>query len=418
VRVTRETQAYDDTAPPHGSTRAALATAAVFALNGTIIAAWISRLPATRDRLEADPQTIGLTLLTLGLGSLVAMPFVGRLAHRWSSGPVVIVTSVVSGLGLVAAAIAPNALTTGLALFLMGTCYGSWDVAMNIQGSYVDRRAGRDYMPRYHACWSVGAIVGAAFGALAAAAGIGLAVHFAVVAAVAVGLTIVIVLREYLDDREPDEVVVPHDDEALGEAGAGPGVRKARLLTRRIVLIGAITLCATLLEGSAADWIALYLTDDRGQTQSAAALGYTVFAMAMALSRFGGTPVIARLGRGRAIRAAGVLAALGVVAALALPAMPGILVGIAFWGIGTALVFPAAMSAGGEQPGRAADSIAAVSTIGYGGFLIGPPLIGLLAQQIGIGTALWILPALAIGIVVLAPVVAPPKPPSPRTSQA
>ena len=404
--MTRELPAYDDTVLPHGPRRAALATAAVFALNGTVIAAWISRLPATRDRLEADPRTIGLTLLTLGLGSLVAMPFVGRLAHRFSSGPVVIVTSVVSGLGLVAAALAPTVVTTGIALFAMGTCYGSWDVAMNIQGSYVDRRAGRDYMPRYHACWSVGAIVGAACGALAAGAGVALGVHFAVAAAVAVSLTIVIVLREYLDDREPDEVVVDSD----GADPATGGVRRARLLTRRIVLIGVITLCGTLLEGSAADWVTLYLTDDRAQTQSAAAFGYTVFAMAMALSRFGGTPVITRLGRGRAVRIAGVLAALGITAALALPAMPGILIGIALWGVGTALVFPAAMSAGGEQPGRAADAIAAVSTIGYGGFLIGPPLIGLLAQQVGIGTALWILPALAIGIVILAPVVAPPGP--------
>ena len=401
--MTRETPSYAETGLPHGSRRAAYATAAVFALNGSVIAAWISRLPATRDRLDADPRTIGLTLLTLGLGSLVAMPFVGRLAHRWSSRPVVIVTSVVSGLGLVAAALAPNVVTTGLALFVMGSCYGSWDVAMNIQGSFVDRRAGRDYMPRYHACWSVGAIVGGAFGALAAGAGIALGVHFTVAALVAVGLTIVIVLREYIDDREPDEVVV------ADEGDAEPGVRKARLLTRRIVLIGTITLCATLLEGSASDWITLFLTDDRGQTQTTAALGYTVFATAMALSRFGGTPVIARLGRGTAIRIAGVLAGLGVVAALALPAMPGILIGIAFWGTGTALVFPAAMSAGGEQPGRAADAIAAVSTIGYGGFLIGPPLIGLLAQQIGIGHALWILPVLAVGIVVLAPVVAPPK---------
>jgi hypothetical protein len=280
---------------------------------------------------------------------------------------------------------------------------------MNIQGSYVDRRACRDYMPRYHACWSVGAIVGAAGGALAAAAGIALVVHFTVAAVLAVSLTIVIVLREYLDDREPDEVLAPVVD-PLTDGDPEPVVRKARLLTRRIVLIGVITLCGTLLEGSAADWVTLYLTDDRGQTQGAAAFGYTVFAMAMAASRFGGTPVIARLGRGRAVRIAGVLAALGVTAALALPAMPGILIGIAFWGIGTALVFPAAMSAGGEQPGRAADAIAAVSTIGYGGFLLGPPLIGLLAQQVGIGTALWILPALGVGIVILAPVVAPPKP--------
>ena len=103
---------------------------------------------------------------------------------------------------------------------------------------------------------------------------------------------------------------------------------------------------------------------------------------------------------------AGVLACLGVTAALALPGYVGILVGIAFWGVGTALVFPAAMSAGGEQPGRAADAIAAVSTIGYGGFLIGPPLIGLLAQQVGIGTALWILPPSPSG--------SSPSPPSSR----
>jgi len=402
--VTPESPAAAEVALPYGSRRAALATAAVFALNGSVIAAWISRLPATRDRLEADPRTIGLTLLMLGLGSLAMMPFVGRIAHRWSSGPVVIVASVVAGVALTCAAVTPNVVGTGMALFVLGAAYGSWDVAMNIQGSFVDRRAGRDYMPRYHACWSVGGIIGAAFGALAAKAGIALGVHFAVAAVIAVTGSIAIVLREYLDDREPDEVVEVAEDEAQ------VAVRKARLLTRRIVLIGVITLCGTLLEGSAADWVTLFLTDERGQSQSAAALGFTVFAMAMATSRFSGTPVIARLGRGRAIRIAGVLAGVGVAAALSLHGMPGILVGIACWGVGTALVFPAAMSAGGEQPGRAADAIAAVSTIGYGGFLIGPPLIGLLAQQVGIGTALWILPALAVGIVILAPVVAPPKP--------
>jgi fucose permease len=304
---------------------------------------------------------------------------------------------------IVLAAITPNVVTTAAALLLFGAANGSWDVAMNIQASYIDRRTGRDYMPRYHACWSVGATVGAAAGALAARAGVPLVVHFSVAAAVAVGLTLVVVTREYVDDREAEDVGI------RDEHVAAPTAVRARLLTRRIVLIGVITLCGTLLEGSASDWIALFLTDDRGQSQGAAAIGFTVFALAMALSRFAGTPLIGRLGRARAIRLAGVLAGLGVTAALALPGYVGILVGIAFWGVGTALVFPAAMSAGGEQPGRAADAIAAVSTIGYGGFLIGPPLIGLLAQQVGIGTALWILPALALGVVALAPVVAPPR---------
>ncbi len=376
---------------------AAVATAAVFALSGSVIAIWLSRLPATRDRLHADPRTIGLTLLMMGLGSLAAMPFVGRIASRVGSKPVVIVASIVAGTALVTVSLAPNVVTTGAVLFVMGAAYGSWDVAMNIQGSYVDRSRGRDYMPRYHACWSVGAIIGGVAGAASAGAGVPLPVHFSVASILAVTLTVLIVSRNYVDDRP-----APHPVEA------GTAAPRARLLTRRIVLLGLIVLCGTLLEGSAQDWITFYLTDDRGQKQGAAALGFAVFATAMAMSRFAGTPVIARLGRDRAIRYAGITAGVGVVALLTLPGIAGALIGVLLWGIGTALVFPAAMSAGGEQPGRAADAIATVSTIGYGGFLIGPPLIGLLAQEIGIGRALWVLPVLGLAIAVLSPVVAPP----------
>jgi MFS family permease len=335
-----------------------------------------------------------------GIGSLVAMPFAGRLAGRFGSGPLVLATAVLSGAALVSLALTPNVVSTGAALFVFGAAYGSWDVAMNIQGSYVDRTSGRDYMPRYHACWSVGAIIGAGLGALAAAAGVSLTLHFGVAAMLAVGLTTLVVLRWYVDDREP------HEADA-----AGRRVRTHRLLGRRIVLIGVITLCATFLEGSAADWIALYLTDERGQAESLAALGYALWATAMAASRFSGTWVIERLGRPRTIRLAGVVVTLGVVATLALPGLAGVVVGVMLWGAGVALVFPAAMSAGGEQPGRAADGIATVSTIGYTGFLLGPPLIGLLAQEITLGRALWVLPVMGVAILALAPVVAPPTQP-------
>jgi MFS family permease len=387
----------------------ALATAAVFALNASLIAAWISRLPATRDRLDAGPRTLGLVLLALGLGSLVAMPLVGRVASRFGSKPVVVGTAAFAGLALIAASAAPGVVPTAIALFALGTAYGSWDVAMNIQGSFVDRSLGRDYMPRYHACWSVGLGIGTAFGALAARMSLSLPLHFSIAAVVASGGAIAVAVRWFVDDREQH----PEPELVLVEDGSMQPVARTRLLTRRIVLIGVITLCGTLLEGSAADWLTLFLTDDRDLAASTAALGYAVFAVFMAASRFAGTPVIARLGRSRAVGIAGVLAALGVAATLSLPSLPGILVGVAFWAIGTSLVFPSAMSAGGEQPGRAADAIAAVSTIGYGGFLIGPPLIGVLAQQIGIGHALWILPALGIGVALLAWVVAPPHLPEP-----
>jgi len=292
-------------------------------------------------------------------------------------------------------------------LFVFGMAYGSWDVAMNIQGSYVDRSAGRDYMPRYHAMWSVGAAVGAGIGALAASLGLGLTAHFAIAVTIGCGGAIALVLLFFVDDREP---AAPHV-EVVEDDGSSSMV-KPRLLSRRLVLLGVITLCACLLEGAAADWIALYLTDERQATEALAALGYGIWATAMALSRFSGTTLIGRLGRARAVRLAGAVVLAGVVATLAAPGVYGSLVGVLLWGAGVALVFPASMSAGGETPGRAADGIAAVSTIGYGGFLVGPSLIGLVANQVGLGTALWVLPVLALGIVLLAPVVSPPKTPT------
>jgi MFS family permease len=380
----------------------ALATAAVFALNGTVISAWISRLPATKARLDADPRTIGLTLLMTGLGSLVAMPWVGPLAAKHGSRRVTVGAALVSGLMLVTLAVTPTAITTGAALFVFGAAYGAWDVAMNVQGSHVDRAAGRDFMPRYHACWSVGAFAGAGIGALSASLGLPLTVHFGLAAVLAVVPTLIILGRWWDDDREDHPEPVEQAD----------GARRRRLITRALLLIGVITLCGTFLEGAAADWVALYMSGDRAQPDAVAALGYSLWAVAMAASRFAGTSVIGRIGRVRAVRIAGVCAGLGVVGVLALPGLLGIALGLVLWGAGVALVFPAAMSAGGEQPGRASDGIATVATVGYGGFLLGPPLIGLLAHQVGLGTALWVLAPLGVAIAVLAPVVAPTRRPS------
>jgi MFS family permease len=402
----------------------ALATAAVFLLNGTVIAAWVSRLPATRDRLDADPRTIGLVILMLGLGSLTVMPFVGRLVARFTSRPIVIASAVGSVVMLVVASLTPGAVLTGAALLLLGACYGAWDVAMNVQGSFVDRQAGRDYMPRYHACWSLGGLIGAGLGALAAAAGMALTLHFTIAAVVAGVGTVLITRRWYLDDREQSEAPAQPDD-VVATGSAAPdaddvavAAARTRLLSTRLVLIGIVTLGTVLLEGAAADWIALYLTDERGTTESVAALGYATFALAMAAARFSGTAVIDRLGRSRAVLISGVLATAGVITTLAVPGVGGALVGILMWGLGVALVFPAAMSAGGETPGRAADGIAAVATIGYGGFLLGPPLIGLLANEIGLGTALWLLTAMGVAIAVLSPAVAPRRTTAPAESSA
>ena len=445
-----------DPADP-GLRRAALATALVFATNGFLLASWVSRLPATRDRLGASVAELGLVLLGPGFGSLLSMPFSGRLCRRYGSRLVVAATTVAASAALVVLAVAPTLAGLGVALFAWGSCYGSWDVAMNVHGSTVEQRAGREWMPRYHACWSVGGIAGAGCGALAASASLPLVLHFTAVALACAAL-VGVALRSFVEDREPrrsrapgmpaddrfsevapvpapadghpaDPGVAHPGDPAPGppegersrplervptavhrprgdrDPGRARGRARGRVLTGRLLVVGVVTLCATTLEGAAADWLALFLTDERGATASLAAAGYAVFAVAMAGGRFAGTAVAERLGRDGAVRAGGLVSLAGVLLTVLGPGLPAAYVGAALWALGVCLVFPAAVSAGGETPGRPADAIAAVTTIGYGGFLVGPPLIGLLADRVGLGRALLVLLVLAGGITVLAPAV-------------
>jgi predicted MFS family arabinose efflux permease len=409
--------------------RAALATALVFATNGFLLGSWVARLPATRDRLGASAAELGLVLLAPGIGSLLSMPFGGRWCRRFGSRLVVAVTTVAASAVLAALAVVPNLVALGAALFVWGAFYGSWDVAMNVHGSAVEQRAGREWMPRYHACWSVGGIAGAGFGALAAHAGTPLVLHFAAVA-VACTVLVMVALRSFVEDhaqgaeatpagepgasQPPDPVPGPPEGETSRTRDLAPPAvhnpRRSRVLTGRLLLVGVVTLCATTLEGAAADWLALFLTDERGATASLAAFGYAVFAVAMAAGRFSGTAVAERLGRDGAVRAGGLVSFAGVLLTVLGPGLAAAYAGAALWALGVCLVFPAAVSAGGEAPDRPADAIAAVTTIGYGGFLLGPPLIGLLADRVGLGRALLVLLVLAAGIATLAPAVRSRRP--------
>jgi predicted MFS family arabinose efflux permease len=385
-----------------GMRRAALATALVFGASGFLLSAWVARLPATRDRLGAGAAELGLALLAPGVGSLLSMPFSGRWCRRFGSRAVVAATTLASAAVLAALPLIPTLPATAAALLVWGAFYGSWDVAMNVHGSAVEQRAGREWMPRYHACWSVGGIVGAGCGALAAQAGVAPGPHFLAVAVVSVVLT-GLALRRFVEDRDPHAA-------AASDGGSRRRGDRARVLTARLLLVGVVTLCATTIEGAAADWLALFLADERGATDSLAAVGFAVFAVAMAAGRFSGTAVSERLGRHGAVRAGGLVSLAGVLCTVLVPGLAAAYLGAALWALGICLVFPAAVSAGGEAPDRPADAIATVTAIGYGGFLLGPPLIGLLAEQVGLGRALLVLGLLAAAIAALAPVVRSRRP--------
>lgn len=373
------------------------ATRTVFAGSGALFASWVSRIPAVRDDLGATDAGLGLALLCVGLGSLMTMPFSGRLIAK-VGGRVVLATAILGSVVVFPAlGLAPDLVVLAVVLLLLGAAYGVWDVAMNVAGNAVEQRAGRTLMPGFHACWSIGSVAGAGLGAAAARLQVAPAAHFAAFA-VTVGLVSLAATRMLPD---------VHGDTGAHSAHEPAAPRSRLWRDPRLVALGALTFCAAWAEGAANDWLALLLADERGASGASAAIGFAVFAAAMTVGRLAGDRVVDLLGRVRMLRASAVLAGAGVVLLLTVPVLPAAYLAAVLWGLGIAIAFPLAMSAAGQTPGRGPQAIAAVATIGYLGFLVGPPLLGTLAHQLGLGNALWLVVGLAAGVLALAPAARP-----------
>ncbi|MGO0575347.1 MFS transporter [Ornithinimicrobium panacihumi] len=365
----------------------------VFAAAGLLMGQGLSRVPALRDALDADKAELGLALMGMGLGSLLTMPFTGRLVDRFGSRAVVTVTVLLACTGWAVVSIVPSIPLLLVVLVGTGFSVGIWDVAMNIQAAHVESRRPRAWMPYFHAGFSAGAVVGAGLGAFAAWAGIGL-VQLPVLALVAAVCGVAGASRFVTETHEDL-------DPATGE-----GERPARRgITRLEILIGLVCLSAALAEGSANDWLALLLVDVHGAPEAFGALALTAFNLTMTIGRLIGSPVIDRVGRAVVVRLGGVLAAAGILIVTLVPSLVAALVGGLMWGLGVATIFPAAMSAAGEVPGRGNRAITVVSTIAYGAFLFGAPTIGFFAEHLGLDRALFIVVAFLILMTALAPVM-------------
>jgi MFS family permease len=335
---------------------------------------------------------LGVALLVLTLGAVAAMPWTGAAVGR-VGGRAVALGATVACTGFVLATLAPTTPALAVSLLLVGCGFGVWDVAMNAAAHEAEQRLGRTMMPAFHGAFSIGALSGAAVGSVAAGAGVPAPVHLAVVGAV------LLVTVWTAGDGLP---VAIHDVGHPGDAGAGRARRRPVGLTGALVPIAAVMACAAVSEGAAADWVGLYLRDQIGTSEAAAAVGYALFATAMAGGRFAGASVLGRVGRARVLRTSGLFTAAGIALLVVAPSAPAAVAAVALWGLGAALVFPTAMSAAAETSRRPADAIAAVSTAGYGGFLAGPALVGVLAGGLGLGGALLVVGVLGVGIAALA----------------
>lgn len=375
--------------------RAVWATRIVFAANGGLFATWVSRLPAIRDELGATERGLGFALLFTAVGSLLAMPLSGRLIASIGARRVMAVCVAICILAYPALGLATDLVVLSAVLLVLGAGVGVWDVAMNVSAHAVEVRCGRTLMPGFHAGWSIGTVAGAGVGALAAKTDLDPAVHFGLCSVVVGAVTLALV--QTMPDRAADDDSIDPAGEHHVPARSGALIRDPRLLA-----LGVMTFCAAWAEGSANDWLALMLTDDRDASGAMAALGFAVFAAAMTIARAAGNGVVDAIGRVRALRIGAGITAVGVVILLSVPVLGVAYLGALLWGLGIAMAFPLAMSAAGETPGRGPSAIATVATIAYSGFLVGPPLIGTFASEVGLDVALWVVVALCAGILVLA----------------
>jgi predicted MFS family arabinose efflux permease len=366
---------------PHA---ARIATSALFFANGAGAANWVVRIPAVQDNLNLSTGALGAALLCIALGSLVAMPLTGLFVARAGSKTVSRAAALAFFLALPLPALAPDFPLFVGGLLIFGATTGSLDVSMNSQGVTVELQYGRPIMSSYHALFSLGGLVGAAIGGLIAGWGIAPGPHL-VGAAVVLGAC-ALGISHWMLGANAD--VVEH-----GPMFARP--------TRALAALGVVAFCVLMGEGAVSDWSAIYLRRIVGTGPGLAAAGFAVFSLTMAFGRLGGDYLVGRLGPMVPVRAGGAVAAVGVILAVLAPWPPTVLIGFALVGLGFSFVFPVVVSAAARTPGTAASvAISAISTTGYFGFLVGPPLIGLTAEIIGLRSALLIVATLGVLITV------------------
>ena len=353
-----------------------MSTRLAYLIAGVGIAAWAPLVPYAKARANLDEGTLGLLLLCLGVGSILAMPISGALAARFGCRRVLSGGTILVCLALPLLATMTSLPWLVAALFLFGAGLGTVDSTVNLQAVIVERASGKTMMSGFHGMFSLGGIVGAA--GVSALLGLGLS---------PLGATLVVnaLLLVALFKAAPH--LLPYGSESSGPAFAIPhGV---------VLFIGILCFIVFLAEGAVLDWSAVFLTTERGVETAYAGLGYAAFALTMTVGRLTGDSVVRRLGPKRIIIYGGTLAATGFLLATLAPMWQAALLGYALVGAGCSNIVPVLYTAVGKQTLMPeAIAVPAITTIGYADILAGPALIGFVAH----GSSL----SVAFGLIALA----------------
>lgn len=346
----------------------------VFLLHGIMVGSWVPHIPLAKERLDVGPAIFGLALLAIAAGAVTAMPLAGAIINRYGSARVTLVAGLLFCVAFMGPVIAPSLFTFSIAGYVLGAFIGSMDVAMNAHGIAVERALKKPIMSMLHGGFSIGGMVGGFLGAVSLKY-MNEFTHIALAGAAC--LAILVTAARYLLPAETDK--------GLSDSHFG-------WPTKATVGLGLLCFLALMSEGSVLDWGAIYFTQKFTVTAGTAALAYAFFSGGMAASRLTGDWLRQKFGAVQMVVASAVLTAISLAIAINLSSFIAAVVMFTFAGIGIGNIAPVLFAGGGrlepDAPGR---GIAAVTTLGYAGFLAGPPLIGFAAQVTNLGQAFWLI---------------------------
>lgn len=369
------------------------AVSIIFFVNGTGFASWVPHIPAVQNKFSLSESALGLCLLSIAAGALISMPITGWLISRFGSRVILRFISVIYCLVLplmVATSLLPFFI---LSLFLFGASNGSMDVAMNAHGVMVEKKLGKTIMSSFHGLFSLGGLVGASL------AGIMLSVGFTPTQHVLMmSVLLLILLIVVLPNLLPKQQELVEMQESQGPIFVRP---KGPLLS-----LGLIAFFILMVEGAMADWTAIYISDLPQTTNALAAAGFAAFSLTMAIGRLTGDFVIRRIGKSMVVRYGILISASGLLISSLTSSPLLAIIGFAMVGMGLSNAIPVIFGSAGNIPGvEPGKGIAAVTTSGYTGFLVGPPLIGFTADMITLSGSFLLLAGCFLIVSLFAKVV-------------
>lgn len=361
------------------------AAKALFFVGGFGCASWAPMVPMLKARLALTEDVLGMLLLCVGIGSLLTMPLSGAAAGKWGCRRVLVITGIFYGMVLVLLSMVQSVYMLVPLVLLLGALMGTVDVVVNVLAVIVEKKSGKRLMSGMHAFWSIGGFAGAGIFSIWLSAGL----NYFQAAMIAWGIILLLLA-----------VFRPHLMTTGGEKREGAILAIPRGI---VVFIGMVAFVSFLIEGAVMDWGGVFLTSVKHFDMNMAGIGFTVFSAAMLIMRLTGDWAVNRLGGGVVTIGGAVLAGAGFVLLIVAPVAWLLYLGFFIIGIGSANIVPVFYSLMGKQKVMLVNqAVSAVSTLGYLGILMGPAVIGFVANSTSLYVSFGLLGALAFSQAVIA----------------